>query len=86
MYVREHWVRIDALCKLNRIPFDATGEKIQRSGCWSVYEFAVQLDAIMFWDEFKGRWLVGDEFIYPDRPDSLPQMKRLEGKIWKMGR
>lgn len=89
LYIKEHWDWIDALCKFNRIPFDTTGEKIQRSGCWSVYEFAVQLDAIMFWNEFEGRWLVGEEFIYPDRPDNLPRMKRPAGMremVWRMGR
>ena len=29
-YAREHWFDIDAICKLNSLPFNATGEKIQR--------------------------------------------------------
>lgn len=28
-YVRAHWTKIDALCKLKSIPFNATGEKIR---------------------------------------------------------
>jgi hypothetical protein len=41
----------------------------------NVYEFAMQLDAIQFWDRFDGRWLRGEEFIYPDRPKGLPQLR-----------
>jgi hypothetical protein len=37
------------LCKLNSLPFNATGEKIQRDGTWCVYEFTWQMDAILFW-------------------------------------
>jgi hypothetical protein len=62
-HVRAHWGFIDAVCKMNSIPFDGTAERIQRDGMWCVYEFAVQLDAIQFWDRFDGRWLRGDEFI-----------------------
>ncbi len=69
-YVRENWDQINTLTRMNGIPFDQTGERIERDGCWYVYEFAVQLDAIMFWDEFNGRWLRGEEFIYPERPDN----------------
>ena len=53
---------INALCKLNGIPFNATGEKIRDGGLWCVYEFTWQLDAIQFWDRFEGRWLRGSEF------------------------
>jgi hypothetical protein len=73
-YIRAHWGFIDAVCKMNSIPFDGTGERIERDGSWCVYEFAVQLDAIQFWDRFDGRWLRGEEFIYPDRPKGLPQL------------
>ncbi|ABE62789.1 hypothetical protein Nham_1990 [Nitrobacter hamburgensis X14] len=73
LYVREHWV--DTVCKLNSIPFDGTGERIQREGTWCIYEFAVQLDAIQFGDRFEGRWLRGEEFMYPDRPKGLPQLR-----------
>lgn len=75
LHIREHWGFIDAVCKLNSIPFDGTGERIERDGTWRVYEFAVQLDAIQFWDRFEGRWLRGEEFIYPDRPKGLPQLR-----------
>lgn len=33
--------------------------------------------------------VVGEEFIYPDRPDDLPRMKRPAGMremVWRMGR
>jgi hypothetical protein len=79
-YIRAHWGAMDALCKLNGIPFNATGEKIQQDGLWCVYEFAWQMDAILFWDWFQGRWLRGTEFHYPERPRDLPQMK--EPKDW----
>jgi hypothetical protein len=77
-YVRAHWSEIDAICKLNSIPFNATGEKIRGEGLWCVYEFAWQMDAIMFWDRFEGRWLRGSEFHYPERPKDLPTMKPLK--------
>jgi hypothetical protein len=77
-YVRAHWGEIDALCKLNSIPFNATGERIRDGGLWCVYEFAWQLDAIQFWDRFEGRWLRGSEFHYPERPRNLPLLKPLE--------
>lgn len=76
-YIREHWVEIDAVCKLNSLPFDATGEVIEREGVWCVHEFAWQMDAILFWDRFQGRWLRGSEFHYPDRPEGLPSLKPL---------
>jgi hypothetical protein len=58
---------------LNGIPFDPT--KIQREGLWCVHQFAQQLDAMMFWDRFKGRWMRGEEFFFPERPAN---MKRRE--------
>lgn len=39
MYLRTHWFAIDAICKLNSLPFDATGEVIKREGTWRVHEF-----------------------------------------------
>jgi hypothetical protein len=77
-YIRAHWGEIDALCKLNSIPFNATGEKIHNGGVWCVYEFTWQLDAIQFWDRFEGRWLHKSEFHYPERPKDLPPMKPLK--------
>jgi hypothetical protein len=77
-YVRAHWDEISALCKLNSIPFNATGEKIRDGGLWCVYEFTWQMDAIMFWDRFEGRWLRGSEFHYPERPKDLPTMEPLQ--------
>lgn len=76
-YIRAHWQEITALCKLNSLPFNATGEKIQQDGVWCVYEFSWQMDAILFWDRFRGRWLRGSEFHYPEKPENLPQLKPL---------
>jgi hypothetical protein len=84
-YIRAHWGFIEAVCKMNSIPFDGTGERIERDGSWCVYEFAVQLDAIQFWDRFDGRWLRGEEFIYPDRPKGLPQLRE-PPDMFKFGR
>jgi hypothetical protein len=78
-YIRTHWDEINALCQLNGIPFNATGAKIQSGGMWCVYEFSWQLDAMQFWDRFEGRWLLGTEFHYPERPKDLPAMKPLGG-------
>jgi hypothetical protein len=47
-YVRAHWDEINALCKLNSIPFNATDEKIRDEGLWCIYEFTWQMDAILF--------------------------------------
>ncbi len=76
-FLRENWFEIDALCKLNSLPLNATGEIIRDGGTWRVHEFAWQMDAILFWDRFKGRWLRGTEFHYPERPADLPQLKPL---------
>jgi len=78
-YMRRNWGMIDAMCKLNGIPFNATGEKIQDRGVWYVHEFEWQLDAIQFWDAFNGRWLRGSEFHYPERPADLPALKKIDG-------
>ena len=69
---------IDALCRLNSLPFYTTGEVIQNDGVWRVYEFTWQMDAILFWDRFEGRWLRGSEFHYPERPENLPSLKPLQ--------
>lgn len=78
LYVRANWDEIDALCKLNALPFNATGEKIGEGAIWCVYEFERQLDAIQFWKQFNGRWLRGSEFIYPEPPGDLPPLKPLK--------
>jgi hypothetical protein len=36
-YVRANWGEINALCKLNSLPFNSTGETIQSDGVWKVY-------------------------------------------------
>jgi hypothetical protein len=77
-YIRAHWAEIDALCRLNSLPFNSTGETIQSDGVWKVYEFTWQMDAILFWDRFNGRWLRGTEFHYPERPANLPGLKPLQ--------
>jgi hypothetical protein len=45
-YIRTHWEEINALCRLNSIPLNATGEKIRDGSLWCVFEFAWQMDAI----------------------------------------
>ncbi|HEY6466068.1 MAG TPA: hypothetical protein VIY69_08760 [Candidatus Acidoferrales bacterium] len=77
-YIREHWMEIATLCHLNSLPFNPTGEVIQDGGVWRVHEFTWQMDAILFWDRFEGRWLRGSEFHYPERPKNLPSLKPLE--------
>jgi hypothetical protein len=74
-YVRENWDLIEVLCIYNGVPFDPTGERIDCDGRWCECEFERQVDAMMFWDEFQGRWLRHKEFFYPDRPEDLPKMK-----------
>jgi hypothetical protein len=85
-YVREHWDFINAVCKLNDIPYDPTGQRIERDGVrWTVYEFALQLHAIQFWIRFEGRWMRHNEFMYPDPPNDLPKLKEPRD-IYKFGR
>jgi hypothetical protein len=74
-YVREQCDRINAICAYNGVPFDPTGERINCDGLWCVYEFARQVDAIMFWDTFQGRWMRHGDFFYPDPPKDIPVMK-----------
>ena len=52
------------------LPFDPTGERMTRGGVlYVVYEFALQLHAIQFWDRFDGRWLRhGDLCTRTSRP------------------
>jgi hypothetical protein len=50
------------------VPFNATGEVIKNDGVWKAYEFIWQMDAILFRARFKGGWLRGTEFHYPERP------------------
>lgn len=42
-YVRENWDRITAICAYKDVPFDPTGQKLNRGGYWTVYEFARQV-------------------------------------------
>lgn len=65
------------MCKPNSLPLNSTGEKIRDGGSWHVHEFAHQMDAILFWAKFDGRWLRGDEFHYPERPQGLPELQSL---------
>ncbi len=76
LFIREHWGFIEAVCRMNSIPFDPTGQRITRGGVlYVVYEFAVQLHAIQFWDRFDGRWLRHGDFMYPDKPTDLPKLR-----------
>ncbi|MEG3804963.1 hypothetical protein DBT46_003855, partial [Aerococcus mictus] len=80
-YVQENYDEIAACCRYNRVPFDATGEKIERGlVCWGVYEFAFQFDAIRFWDKFSGKWIVADDFIEVEAPRDLKRMQSLRHK------
>jgi hypothetical protein len=75
-YARENWDGINAVCKLNDIPFDPTGQRMRQGGVlYVVYEFAVQLHAVQFWDRFDGRWMRHGDFLYPDRPTDLPKLR-----------
>jgi hypothetical protein len=42
-YIREQWDEIDALCRFNSLPFNATGEVIENDGVWRDYEFTLQM-------------------------------------------
>lgn len=80
-YVQENYDEIVACCRYNNVPFDATGEKLERGMVrWLTYEFARQFDAIRFWDKFEGKWMLNDEFIFPECPKDLPKMKSLKHK------
>ena len=87
LYVRapENWDRITALCAYNGICLNPTGQRIDRDGQWCVYEFARQVHAIMFMDQFEGRWLRHNDFFYPDRPEDMPLMRTLPNfeKLYK---
>lgn len=66
------------MCKPNNIPFEATGERIRGTRLWCVYQFAKQEHAMMFWDRFEGKWLVGNKFVFPVKPDDMPKMQEPE--------
>jgi hypothetical protein len=53
------------LCRLNSLPFNATGEVIQKDGVWRVYEFTWQMDAILFWDRFEAAGCAVRNFTTP---------------------
>jgi len=42
-YIRAHWDEIEALCRLNSLPLNSTGEVIQNDGVRRVYEFTWQM-------------------------------------------
>jgi hypothetical protein len=77
-YIRRNWDEINGLCKLNGIPFEATGERISGTSLWCVYQFAKQTDAMKFWARFEGKWLVGREFVFPQAPEDMPTMEEQE--------
>lgn len=78
-FLTENYDGIVALCARDGLPFKATGEVLDRGGVrWRVYEFRRQVDAIRFWAAFNGQWLVGDDFLYIERPRGLPMLEALE--------
>jgi hypothetical protein len=80
-HLQENYDDIVACCYYNGVPFDPTGEILQRIGLrWRTYQFARQFDAIRFWDKFDGRWMHGNDFHFPERPKDLPRMQPLPGK------
>jgi hypothetical protein len=80
-FVRERWDDIDACCRFNDVPFDPTGEVFEHEGKkWRTYHFIRQFEAIRFWDKFAGRWMLGDQFIYPERPKHLIAMRSFNNK------
>jgi hypothetical protein len=81
MYLQENYDDIVACCYYNGVPFDQTGEILERLGLrWRVFQFARQFDAIRFWDKFDGRWMWGSDFHFPVRPKDLPRMQSLPNK------
>jgi hypothetical protein len=44
-----------------------------------MYEFAEQEEAMMFWDQFQGRWMCGTEFTQPERPDKMSKNEADQG-------
>jgi hypothetical protein len=76
-YVSENYDEIVACCAYNNVPFQATGEILDRGIRWRTYAFARQFDAIRFWAMFDGRWLVDNEFQFPQCPEDLPRMVAL---------
>ncbi|TYL86098.1 hypothetical protein [Bradyrhizobium cytisi] len=72
------WDEIYALCRPSGLAFNATGQDIKDDGVWKVFEFTWQMDAILLWARFEGRWLRDREFHYPERPKNPPALKPLE--------
>jgi len=79
--LNETYDDIVACCYYNGVPFDQTGEIFERIGLrWRTFQFTRQFDAIRFWDCFDGRWMLGNDFHFPERPNRLPRMRPLPGK------
>jgi hypothetical protein len=77
-FVAENYDGITALCARDGLPLKPTGEVLDRGVRWRVYEFRRQIDAIRFWAAFNGQWLLGDSFLYIERPRGLPLLDALE--------
>lgn len=78
-YVNENYDEIVECCAFNNVPFDPTGEILERIGMrWRTYQFIYQYDAIRFWDKFQGRWMLGEDFIFPERPAGVIPMQSLK--------
>jgi hypothetical protein len=83
MFLQENYDDIVACCACNGVPFDQTGEILQRLGLrWRVFQFSRQFDGIRFWDRFDGRWMQGNDFHFPPRPKDLSPMQPLPGKAF----
>jgi hypothetical protein len=82
-YLQENYDDIVACCYYNGVPFDPTGEIFERVGRrWRTFQFSRQFDAIRFWDNFDGRWMLGGDFHFPERPKDLPWMQPLPGRCF----
>jgi hypothetical protein len=76
-YVRRNYDDIVAICRFNKVPFDATGEKVRQDGAlWCIYAFENQFQAVQFWMQFEGRWMRGDDLTLPQRPAGVSPMRK----------
>lgn len=80
-YVQENYDEIVECCRFNKVPFDATGERLTLGFVqWITYEFAYQFDAVRFWHKFDGRWMLGDDFLVPTPPKDFRPMQSVNRK------
>ena len=62
-YIRTHWEEISALCRLNSIPLNATGEKIPDGSLWSSMNSLGRWTRFCFGIDSKGAGCAGANFI-----------------------